>query len=209
MRATGMSVTQGAGAHRKVLAPDVPDAGLVDEFGRLYDEYARPLHRYLARRVGEQTAYDLVSETFLVALRQRNTYDPARAAVQAWLYGIATNLVRRHVRQEVRGLHAAARAGSRQDQSDTGHDTVVADRVDADVMARRLAPALAVLADADRDVLLLTVWAGLSSAEVADALGIPIGTVHSRLHRVRRKLRAAAAPSSMTATADVKGNDHE
>ena len=155
--------------------------------------------------MGEQTAYDLVNETFLVALRQRHTYDPARAAIQAWLYGIATNLVRRHVRQEVRDLHAVARAGSRHDHSDSGHDTVVADRVDADAMARRLAPALAVLADADRDVLLLTVWAGLSSAEVADALGIPIGTVHSRLHRVRRKLRAA----STAANANVEGSDDE
>lgn len=208
MRVTGMTVSGGTGGDRAVPVSDLPDAVLVDEFGRLYDEYSRPLHRYLARRVGEQTAYDLVSETFLVALRQRHTYDPARAAVQAWLYGIATNLVRRHVRQEVRGLHAAARADSRQDRADTGHDTLVADRVDADAMARRLAPALANLAEADRDVLLLTVWAGLSSAEVAGALGIPVGTVHSRLHRVRRQLRAAAAPSTTTTT-DGKGNDDD
>ena len=40
-----MSVTQGAGAGRNVLEPDLPDAGLVEEFGRLYDEYSRPLHR--------------------------------------------------------------------------------------------------------------------------------------------------------------------
>ena len=68
------------------------------EFGRLFDAYARPLHRYLSRRVGASTADDLVSETFLVALNQRHSYDPRRGAVRSWLYGIATNLVGRHRR---------------------------------------------------------------------------------------------------------------
>lgn len=165
---------------------DGPDPAA--EFGRLYDDYARALHRYLARRVGEQTAYDLVSETFLTALRQRHTYDPARAAVRAWLYGIATNLARRHTRQEIRGLLATARAAGRPDDG-VAPDGRVVDRLDAQALARRLAPRLAELSDADRDVLLLTAWGGLNSVEVADALGIPVGTVRSRLHRVRRTLR--------------------
>jgi RNA polymerase sigma-70 factor, ECF subfamily len=68
----------------------------------------------------------------------------------------------------------------------------VADRLDAATMAARLAGALAELSDGDRDVLLLTSWAGLDSNEVADALDIPVGTVRSRLHRVRKWLRANA-----------------
>ncbi len=177
--------------------PDLSGPDPAAEFERLYDEYARPLHRYLSRRVGEQTAYDLVSETFLVALRQRHAYDPERAAVRSWLYGIATNLARRHARQEVRGLLATARSGAA--EAEAGHDGRVADRLDAQALAQRLAPALAELPEADRDVLLLTAWGGLSSAEVADALAIPVGTVRSRLHRVRQRLRASAA-SSFTAT---------
>ncbi len=58
-----------------------PDPGA--EFGRLFDAYARPLHRYLARRVGVETAHDLVSETFMVALNGRHGYDPRRAVVRS------------------------------------------------------------------------------------------------------------------------------
>ena len=166
------------------------------EFGRLFDAHARPLHQYLARRVGADAAHDLVSETFLVALNQRHTYDPRRGVVRAWLYGIATNLLRRHVRQEVRGLRAVARSAGRATGQDASHDNRVAERVDAAAMAARLADALAQLSEADRDVLLLTSWAGLDSNEVADALGIPVGTVRSRLHRVRKWLRANASNNS-------------
>jgi RNA polymerase sigma-70 factor (ECF subfamily) len=167
------------------------------EFGRLFDIYARPLHRYLARRVGQDTAHDLVSETFLVALNQRHDYDPRRGVVRSWLYGIATNLLRRQVRQEVRALRAIARSVGHAPGQEASHESRVADRIDAADMAASLAGALAELSDGDRDVLLLTSWAGLDSTEVADALGIPVGTVRSRLHRVRKGLRATA-PNPVT-----------
>jgi RNA polymerase sigma factor (sigma-70 family) len=162
------------------------------EFGRLFDAYARPLHRYLSRRVGAENAQDLVSETFLVALNQRHSYDPRRGAVRSWLYGIATNLLRRQVRQEVRALQAAARSVGHAPADEASHESRVADRLDAATMAAQLADALAELSDGDRDVLLLTSWAGLDSTEIADALDIPVGTVRSRLHRVRKWLRANA-----------------
>jgi RNA polymerase sigma-70 factor, ECF subfamily len=168
-----------------------PEPGVV--FCRLFDTYARPLHRYLARRIGPDTAHDLVSETFLVALDQRHSYDPRRAAVRSWLYGIATNLLRRQVRQEVRGLRAMARSAGDAPGTESSHDSRVADRVDAAARAAELAAALAELSEGDRDVLLLTSWAGLDTAEVADALGIPAGTVRSRLHQVRKWLRANAS----------------
>jgi RNA polymerase sigma-70 factor (ECF subfamily) len=174
---------------------DRPDLGGPDpgpEFGRLFDAYAVPLHRYLARRVGAEHANDLVSETFLAAFRQRETYDPAAAAVRAWLYGIATNLARRHVRQELRGLMATARADGRSEAIHPPHDGPVADRVDAAALAQRIAPAIAALSDGDRDVLFLTSWGQLTTVEVADALGIPVGTVRSRLHRIRRQVRTKA-----------------
>lgn len=163
-----------------------PDVATV--FGRLFDQHAAPLHRYLARRVGPEIADDLVSETFLVALRQRDTYDARQGTIRSWLYGIATNLMRRFVRQEERALRAGIRSMGRDESHDEG--ARVADRVDAEVAVRRLAAALADLSPGDRDVLLLTSWAGLDSNEVAEALGIPVGTVRSRLHRVRKSLRA-------------------
>lgn len=174
--------------------PHLSGPAVADEFARLFDQHAVPMHRYLARRVGAEQAHDLVSETFLTAFRQRDSYDPATAAAKAWLYGIATNLARRYVRQEVRGLRATARAGRREPDDLAAHDGRVAERVDAQQLARRIAPAIADLSEGDRDVLLLTSWAGLTTVEVADALGIPVGTVRSRLHRVRRQLRILTTP---------------
>lgn len=158
-------------------------------FAVLFDRHARPLHRYLARRVGSEIAHDLVSETFLVALNQRHVYQPERGTVRAWLYGIATNLLRNHLRSEVRGLRATARAAGL-DDGQPGHDSTVAAQVDTQSSARRLAAGIAGLAPADRDVLLLASWGGLEPTEIAAALDIPAGTVRSRLHRARRKLRA-------------------
>jgi RNA polymerase sigma-70 factor, ECF subfamily len=187
--------------------PDLggPDAGV--EFGRLFDAYAAQLHRYLARRVGAEHAHDLVSETFLAAFKQRQTYDPAIAAVRGWLYGIATNLARRHVRQEVRGLRATARADGGGTSYQPSHDGAVAERVDAQALARRIAPAIADLSDGDRDVLLLTSWGELTTVEVADALGIPVGTVRSRLHRIRRQLRTQAAVAHLTSASEAITHD--
>lgn len=180
--------------------PDLSGPDPSRAFGHLFDRHARPLHRYLARRVGD-LADDLVGETFLVALQTRAAYRPERGTARSWLYGIATNLLRRHIRQEVRGLHAAARAaGSTAGGED--HENRVAAQVDAEARTRLLADALAELDAGDRDVLLLTSWAGLDTNEVAEALGIPPGTVRSRLHRVRRRLRAHASNTDHLRTGD-------
>jgi RNA polymerase sigma-70 factor, ECF subfamily len=169
---------------------DLSEADPRSVFGRLFDEHAGSLHGYLARRVGDQVADDLVSETFLVALQRRHAYDPARAEVRPWLYGIATNLLRRYVRQEVRGWRAKARVVGTQRLQAESHEVRTTDQVDAQQQIRQLAGALAALKPGDRDVLLLTSWGYLSATEVSQALGIPVGTVHSRLHRVRRWLRS-------------------
>jgi RNA polymerase sigma-70 factor (ECF subfamily) len=146
------------------------------------------LHRYLSRRVGS-VADDLVAESFLAGLAGRQGYDPARADPRTWLYGIATNLLRRHFRQELRGLAATAKAAAAVTDSGSDPSDAVPDQVDAQVRLGRLASGIAALTPDDRDVLLVTAWAGLDSTEVAQALGIPVGTVRSRLHRVRRQLR--------------------
>ena len=66
-------------------------------------------------------------------------------------------------------------------------------RVDAQSQRRLLASALAQVCDADREVLLLVAWAGLTSGEAGEALGIPAGTARSRLHRARKQVRAVLA----------------
>lgn len=156
-------------------------------FGDLFDAHAGPLHAYLASRVGRTVADDLVAETFLVAYRDRGRFDPGRGDVRSWLYGIATNLARHHLRSETRALAAVTRMHAEHSVHDPAPR--VPERVDAAASVGRLAAALAALPPGDRDVLLLTAWAELSSGEVAAALDIPVGTVRSRLHRVRQHLR--------------------
>ncbi|MEU8802453.1 RNA polymerase sigma factor [Spirillospora sp. NPDC048819] len=160
-----------------------------ERFGAIFDAYFAEIHGYAARRLGPDAASDVASQTFLEAFRGRARYDESRAAVRTWLYGIATNVIGRHRRSEVRGLRARARLGAAQDADGP------ADRVDARVSAQglrgRLAGAIAGLPAGDRDVLLLVALADLSHQEVAAALDIPYGTVGSRLNRARRKLREA------------------
>ncbi|MFE6893122.1 RNA polymerase sigma factor [Streptomyces sp. NPDC057694] len=169
-------------------------------FALLYDRYAPDIHRYAARRLGEQAADDITADTFLTAFRIRARYDTARAGARPWLYGIAAHLIGKQRRKEVRGLRALARTG--QDPVASGWVEDTADRVAAQAP---LADALAALSAADRHVLLLVAWADLTYQDVAEALGIPVGTVRSRLNRARKKVRAAlgADPAFTSDMAEV------
>jgi RNA polymerase sigma-70 factor (ECF subfamily) len=160
-----------------------------EAFGIVFRRYSGLIQRYVARRIGADAADDVVAETFLLAFRQRGAYDLTQSCARPWLYGIATNLIARHRRSEIRQYRALARAGI---------DEVAesfADRVDAAVSAgavnRRLGAALAALPAGQRDALLLVAWGELSQEEAAAALGVPSGTVRSRITRARGKLRAA------------------
>ncbi|WP_327588655.1 RNA polymerase sigma factor [Nonomuraea sp. NBC_00507] len=152
----------------------------------LFDAHFAEIHRYIARRLSEDVADDLAAEVFVAALQ--GGYDPAIGAVRPWLYGIATNLVARHRRAEIRRWKAISRTAER---DGSGHEDEVLDRVTAARFTGPLAGALAGLKRGDRDVVLLVALGGLSHAEVGQALGIPAGTVGSRLNRARKQLRRA------------------
>ncbi|MFD1833257.1 RNA polymerase sigma factor [Streptomyces desertarenae] len=196
--------------------PPADDAAIIrqsrespEAFALLYDRYAADIHRYAARRLGEEVADDLTAETFLIAFRNRSRYDTDRAGARPWLYGIAANLIGRHRRREVRALRALAR---------TGRDPVAASwtdwvdgadsRVAAQAASARLAGALAGLSGGDRHALLLVAWADLSYQEVAQALSIPVGTVRSRLNRARRKVRAALGGDPTLAADPAEATSH-
>ena len=166
-----------------------------DGFTALYDRHARALLRYCARRVGPDTAEDVVAQTFLVAYEQRHRYDPDRADALPWLYGIATRLLARHRRDEVRWYRALARTGA--DPLIGGrtvvesHEPRADERTDAQRRAQQIAGVLADLPARQRDVLLLYAIGELSYGEIATVLDIPVGSVQSALHRARTKLRHA------------------
>ncbi|MBW8486800.1 RNA polymerase sigma factor [Actinomadura parmotrematis] len=161
-----------------------------ERFALLYDRYFGDIHRYLAARLGGETADDLAAETFLIAFRRRADFDAARGgALRPWLYGIATNLVSQHRRTERRRLRALGRIGA-EHAADGPEDRVTA-RVAAEALRPDLVRALRDLAPGDRDVVFLSIFGGLGYDDIARALGIPGGTVGSRLNRARRRLRQA------------------
>ena len=182
---------------------DAISASLHDpaRFAVIFDRHYEDIWAYLSRRVGRGLAEELASETFVRAFAGRTGYDPAYPDARAWLYGIATNLLRKHARTEERRRRAYARALERAEFS--ADLDAVAGRVDAFAAARGVAAALAQLAPADRDTLLLFALTELGYEGVARATGVPVGTVRSRLHRVRRHLRAALPePTNVDATAE-------
>jgi RNA polymerase sigma factor (sigma-70 family) len=173
-------------------------------FALVYDAQYPAVHRYVAARLGPDTAEDVAAEVFLTAFRTRARFDPGRGAVRPWLFGIATNLVARHGRGERRrqaGLRAAAgveHGPGHESGSEAGFEEGVAEKVAAQRLRPQLGAALAALKAPDRDVLLLVAVAGLSYAEVSQALGIPAGTVGSRMNRARATVRKVLGPALAT-----------
>ncbi len=153
-------------------------------FMPLVERHQRVLFGYLARRIGRDLAEDVTSETFTRAFAQRHRFDTTRDDARPWLFGIATNLLRNQARSEVRQLRAYTRHGA----DDRSHDDHAASdaRLDAASQTRELAAALEALNPGDREALLMFAWNDMSYEDIADALGIPVGTVRSRLNRARR-----------------------
>jgi RNA polymerase sigma-70 factor (ECF subfamily) len=156
-------------------------------FAEVYDRHATTVFRYAARRVGADAADDVMGETFLVAFEHRERYDASYESALPWLLGIATVLIRKHRGAEVRSFRAVAASGP---------PAVVLedrdDRLDASRAVGELAGAIRRMPTRDRDALLLYAWADLDYEGVALALGVPVGTVRSRLNRARRVLRQSA-----------------
>lgn len=175
---------------RRVSAVEREDPAVGDE--RLHELYRRNVDAvfgYVARRVGRDLAADLTAETFRIAVEQVDRFDPRRGVERAWLFGIATNLLRRHWRTEARRLRALSRQGAQ--RAVPGDPLMrVDERLDAESATALVIAAAAKLAPEDRDLLVLVAWEGWRYRDVAEALDIPIGTVRSRLNRIRGELRA-------------------
>jgi RNA polymerase sigma factor (sigma-70 family) len=167
----------------ELLARSVDEAAA---FTGIYERHGLPVRRYVVRRVGEGSGDDLASEVFVRAFRGRSRYRAEYPSALPWLLGIANNVIGDHRRLERRRLSALDRlARDRPHASEHGG----ADLDPELVAALRELPAV------ERDTLLLVVWGELTQDEAAVALGVPVGTVSSRITRARKRL----AGSSLTA----------
>jgi len=187
-----------------VIATSLADASA---FGQIFDRHFAEIHRYLGRWVGAALADEIAAETFVVAFRLRDRYDRRALDSRPWLFGIAANLIRRHWRTERRRLRAYARSGADPIWDESSE---VERRVDAMAAAPQLAAALASLSAGEREVLLLFAWADLNYEEISAALGIPTGTVRSRLSRARTHVRELMWPSGQVSVdSATEGGTHE
>jgi RNA polymerase sigma-70 factor (ECF subfamily) len=174
------------------------ESSLVDArvFAAIFDRHFRAIFRFLRGRAGRQLAEDLASETFVVAFGHRDTYDLSREDARPWLYGIAVNLLREYRRTEERRLRAYARMPA---NAESASDEL-GEHLDSTVAA-----ALLELSHEDRNLILLLTWADLTYEQLADALGLPVGTIRSRVSRVRSKLRDRLAPVDTSVRAEGSG----
>ncbi|MFJ9021020.1 RNA polymerase sigma factor [Streptomyces sp. NPDC102259] len=167
-------------------------AGESSAFAELFDDYARAVYNHAFRLTADwSTAEDVMAATFMEAWRLRERVDPEGGSLRPWLLGIATNTARNQHRSN-RRYRAAAGVAAAAELSVPDHADEVADRIDD---RRRLATALTALATLrrpEREVVALCLGEGLDYEAAAEALGIPVGTVASRLSRARKKLWALA-----------------
>ena len=159
------------------------------EFAALFDRHATAVGHYARRLVGADAGDDVLSETFLVAFRRRADFDFSRESALPWLFGIATRLAHRQRAAEAkrwRTLQASARVAVETAISDI--DSAI-ERADASSRLKHLAPRIKRMSEADRDTLALYAWGDLTTEQIAESLGVPVGTVWSRINRIRRVLR--------------------
>ncbi|MFF0010879.1 RNA polymerase sigma factor [Streptomyces sp. NPDC005374] len=168
-------------------------AGDPDAFAELYDACARSVYNHAFRLTADwSVAEDVMSATFMEAWRRRDSIEADGGSLRPWLLGIATNVSRSHGRGNRRYRAAANAAAEAGVVEVADHAEEVSGRVDD---RRRIAATLTALASLrrpEREVLVLCLWEGLEYADAARALGIPVGTVRSRLSRARGRLRKLA-----------------
>jgi RNA polymerase sigma-70 factor (ECF subfamily) len=179
-------------------------SGDAEAFGALYERHARTVQSYCLWRTADlQAAEDATATVFLEAWRKRGRLTLGTDSAAALLLGIANNVVRRQWRSQRRYRDALERVrNAGQIPNDLEAEAIA--RVDAIRQLRDGGEAIRRLPRREREVLALLAWSGLSYGEIAEALGLPVGTVRSRLARARTRLGdafpdpAAARPAEET-----------
>ena len=142
-------------------------------FEQLYKRYARPVFGLALRRLGDRgRAEDAVQETFASIWRSAGSYKPERGPGAPWLYAVARNAIVDRAR-----LRADLPA---EIPDEAAHEPGPGDQAEQGWVSWRIHRALEELPEREREVIALAYWSGLSQSEVAEFLGIPLGTVKTR-----------------------------
>lgn len=172
-----------------VAEPRLPDSELLRRVGNgdgnafelLYRRYARPVFGLALRKLGDRTrAEDAVQETFTSVWRSARSYRPERGPGAPWLYAVARNAIV----DGIRGRKEPAAEAPEEPSPDAGPP----ERAEQSWLSWRVHRALEELPDSERRVLELAYWGGLSQSEIAEFLGIPLGTVKTRTRSALARL---------------------
>jgi RNA polymerase sigma-70 factor (ECF subfamily) len=162
-------------------------AGDLTSLGQLFDRHAEDVRRFIGRLGAHPDEIDdLTQATFLVVLDAAAGFR-GEGAARPWLLGLAANVVRRHRRSMARlAARLAAWALEPRDES----VATPGESLEQSENAARAARALARLSAKKRDAFVMVAMEGVAPEVAARALGVPVGTVWTRLHHARRELRA-------------------
>jgi RNA polymerase sigma factor (sigma-70 family) len=167
------------------------DDGSGEAFGELFERHADRVYAHCFSRTGSWSmAEDLTSVVFLEAWRRRSEVRFSGDSALPWLLGVANNATRNAQRSLRRHNLLLAKLPPPGEEADIAADAAA--RVDQERLAQHLLCAMGGLRQAEKEVLALCDWAGLSYADAAVAMGVPEGTVRSRLSRARQHLRDLA-----------------
>ncbi|WP_263170225.1 RNA polymerase sigma factor [Streptomyces sp. SCSIO ZS0520] len=163
-------------------------AGERGAFAEVYEAYAKAVYNHAYRLTGDwSVAEEVMGDTFLEAWRSREQLEPDGGTLKPWLFGIATNKARNANRGIGRRLAFLSRRPAPEPVADFAEET--AGRIDDARQLAAVQQAFGRLRRPEREVLALCVWSGMDYAQAAAALGVPVGTVRSRLSRARARLR--------------------
>jgi RNA polymerase sigma-70 factor (ECF subfamily) len=187
----------------QVMRPAPSDGSVIaisldepERFGEIFDRHFAAVFRFAERRIGREQASEVAAEAFVRAFAKRRSFRPEAVDSLPWLLGIASNLILHQRRRFVRYLAAVERASADTRTVDSEADLGSADRrLDAPAAWARMRAALLTLSDTDRELLLLVAWDELSYEEAAAVLDLPLGTVRSKLHRAKARLRELLEPN--------------
>ncbi len=177
---------------QQVELPEPTDGQLIERvadgdrraFDELHRRYARPVLGLALRRLGDRgRAEDATQEAFVAIWRSARMFDPGRGSGAPWLYAVARNAITDGYRRTPSSVSEL--------EDRPGNESDPADEAEASWTAWRVHRALEVLPEHERPVIELAYWSGLSQSEIADQLGIPLGTVKTRTRSALARLADA------------------
>jgi RNA polymerase sigma factor (sigma-70 family) len=197
MELSGPIGKEDAMAHARSDAAVIADSlAEPDRFAEIFDRHFATVFRFAERRVGRDQAAEVASETFARAFAKRRSFRPDAVDALPWLLGIASKLILHERRRFVRYLAAVERASTETRTAERDGGVSSADRrLDLPGDWARMRGALLQLPDVDRELLLLVTWDELSYADAAAVLELPLGTIRSKLHRSKARLRELLEPN--------------